>query len=159
MFEPAWLTEAKKYIGEKEVKGVQHNPLILQFWKDIHRGGIKDDETPWCAAFVGAVLERCGIPSSRYESATSYLQWGQELKEPGLGCVAVLLREGGGHVGFVVGMSSNADLMVLGGNQSDAVNIRAFPRSRISGYRWPVNISSEPQSLPILMAQRSESES
>lgn len=159
MFEPAWLAEAKKYIGEKEIKGAQHNPLILQFWKDIRRGGIKDDETPWCAAFVGAVLERCGIPSSRYESARSYLQWGRELKEPGLGCVVVLLREGGGHVGFVVGMSSNKDLMVLGGNQSDAVNIRAFPRSRISGYRWPTSLSDEPQSLPILTAQRSESES
>ncbi|NDO82912.1 TIGR02594 family protein [Citrobacter sp. NCU1] len=159
MFEPEWLVEAKKYMGEKEIKGTQHNPLILQFWKDIRRGGIKDDETPWCAAFVGAILERCGIPSSRYESARSYLQWGRELKEPGLGCVVVLLREGGGHVGFVVGTSSNGDLMVLGGNQSDAVNIRSFPRSRVSGYRWPANISREPQSLPALIAQRSESES
>lgn len=159
MFEPAWLVEAKKYIGEKEIKGTQHNPLILQFWKDIRRGGIKDDETPWCAAFVGAILERCGIPSSRYESARSYLQWGRELKEPCLGCVVVLLREGGGHVGFVVGTSSNEDLMVLGGNQSDAVNIRSFPRSRVSGYRWPADISHVPQSLPVLIAQRSVSES
>ena len=53
MKEPSWIVEGRKYIGEKEIKGPEHNPLILQFWKDIKRGGIKDDETPWCAAYVG----------------------------------------------------------------------------------------------------------
>ena len=48
--EPRWLVEARKYMGQMEIKGPRHNPLILQFWKDIKRGGIKDDETPWCAA-------------------------------------------------------------------------------------------------------------
>lgn len=68
MSEPAWVIEARKYIGERELKGPKHNSLILQMWRDIKRGGIKDDETPWCAAFVGAVLERCGIKSTRFES-------------------------------------------------------------------------------------------
>lgn len=54
MAEPKWLVEARRYIGEREIKGPKHNPKILQMWKDIKRGGIKDDETPWCAAFVGA---------------------------------------------------------------------------------------------------------
>jgi hypothetical protein len=31
--------------------------------------------------------------------------------------------------------------MVLGGNQSDAINIRAFPLDRVTGYRWPVNVA------------------
>lgn len=43
--EPRWLVEARKYMGQMEIKGPRHNPLILQFWKDIKRGGIKDDET------------------------------------------------------------------------------------------------------------------
>lgn len=59
MSEPKWLTEARRYIGEREIKGPQHNPLIVQMWKDIKRGGIKDDETPWCAAFVSSVLNSC----------------------------------------------------------------------------------------------------
>ncbi|ELA6496136.1 TIGR02594 family protein [Salmonella enterica] len=159
MSEPVWLVEGRKYIGEKEIKGPQHNPLILQFWKDIKRGGIKDDETPWCAAYVGGVLERSGIKSSRFESASSYLSWGSELKEPALGCVVVFTREGGGHVGFVVGKSPNGDLMVLGGNQSDAVNIRAFARSRVTGYRWPAGVPDLPQALPVLTGQSSVSES
>jgi hypothetical protein len=55
MSELPWIA-ARKHIGQMEIKGPRHNPLILQFWKDIKRGGIKDDETPWCAAFVGAML-------------------------------------------------------------------------------------------------------
>jgi hypothetical protein len=31
----------------------------------------------------------------------------------------------------------NGDLLILGGNQGDAVNIRAFPRGRVLAYRWP----------------------
>lgn len=27
---------------------------------------------------------------------------------------------------------------VLGGNQSDAVNVKTFPRADVLGYRWPV---------------------
>ena len=64
-----WIELARKFIGLHEVKGKEHNPEILQMWKDIKRGGIKDDETPWCAAFVGAMLERAGIKSSRFEGA------------------------------------------------------------------------------------------
>ncbi len=127
---------AKSLIGITEIKGSKHNPGIVQFWKDIKRGGIKDDETPWCAAFVGACLERAGIKSSRFESAKSYLSWGDKLDKPAYGCVVVFTRVGGGHVGFVVGEDTNGNLQVLGGNQSDQVNIRSFPKDRVSGYRW-----------------------
>lgn len=127
---------AKSLIGITEIKGSKHNPEIVQFWKDIKRGGIKDDETPWCAAFVGACLERAGIQSSRFESAKSYLNWGEKLDKPAYGCVVVFTRVGGGHVGFVVGEDAKGYLQVLGGNQSDQVNIRSFPKDRVSGYRW-----------------------
>ncbi|HEO9044216.1 TPA: TIGR02594 family protein [Enterobacter kobei] len=149
MTEPKWLTEARQYIGEREIKGPDHNPLIVQFWKDINRSGIKDDETPWCAAFAGAVLERTGIRSSRFESARSYLDWGDKLTSPALGCIVVFCRAGGGgHVGFAVGQTPDGNLLVLGGNQSDAVNIRQFPLSRVTGYRWPSGVPDIPQTLP-----------
>lgn len=151
--EPSWLTEARKFDGLREIKGSKHAPEIVQFWKDIKRGGIKDDETPWCAAFVGAMLERVNIKSSRFEGASSYLKWGETLKEPVLGCVVVFTRDGGGHVGFVVGVDSAGNLLVLGGNQSDAVNIKAFPRTRVTGYRWPAGYMFERHPLPVLSAK------
>ncbi|EMO5715839.1 TIGR02594 family protein [Enterobacter bugandensis] len=159
MTEPKWIAEAKKYIGEREVKGRAHNPLIVQFWKDIKRSGIKDDETPWCSAMAGAVLERVGIKSTRFESAKSWLEWGGPLDVPAYGCVVVFSRNGGGHVGFVVGQTPDGDLLVLGGNQSDAINVRAFPRSRVVGYRWPAGEPLDNRILPMSNGDISERES
>lgn len=147
-----WIDEARKHIGLQEIKGGKHAPEIVQFWKDIKRGGIKDDETPWCAAFVGAMLERVGIKSSRFESAKSYLTWGVQLVEPISGCVVVFTRQGGGHVGFCVGQDSAGNLLILGGNQGDAVNVKAFPRSRVTGYRWPHDIMLPEPLLPVFEA-------
>ena len=152
MTEPVWLTEARKLMGVREIKGQKHHPEIVQMWKDIKRGGIKDDETPWCAAFVGAMLERVGVKSTRFESAKSYLDWGQLLALPVVGCIVIFTREGGGHVGFVVGRDTKGNLLVLGGNQGDEVNIRSFPVSRVTGYRWPIDRPIPKESLPTLSA-------
>lgn len=159
MSEQPWIALARRLTGISEMKGPQHHPEILQMWRDIKRGGIKDDETPWCAAFVGAMLERAGIRSSRFESAKSYLDWGQHLSLPVPGCIVVFTRQGGGHVGFAVGRDKAGNLLVLGGNQSDAVNIRAFPVSRVTGYRWPEGVPVPSDPLPVLSAaQLSERE-
>lgn len=140
MSEQTWITEAKKHLGTKEIPGAKHEPKILAWWKSIKRGGIKSDEVPWCAAFVGGCLETVGIVSSRYESAKSYLTWGQKLHAPLPGCVVVFYRDGGGHVAFVVGVDKSGNLMCLGGNQGNAVTIAAFSRDRAIGYRWPAAV-------------------
>ena len=152
MTEPAWLIEARKNLGVKETKGGVHTSEVLKYWQDIKRGGIKDDETPWCAAFVGAMLERVGVKSTRFESAKSYLDWGQLLALPVVGCIVIFTREGGGHVGFVVGRDTKGNLLVLGGNQGDEVNIRSFPVSRVTGYRWPIDRPIPKEPLPTLSA-------
>jgi hypothetical protein len=46
---------------------------------------------------------------------------------------------------------------VLGGNQSDAVNIRAFARDRVAGYRWPAEFPLIASSLPLSTAEASKS--
>lgn len=134
---PVWIAEAKKHLGKKEVLGPGNNPWILTLWKAIKNGGIKEDAVPWCAAFVGGVLEASGIRSTRSGAARSYLDWGLKLTNPIYGCVVVFSRNGGGHVGFVLGQDAAGNLLVLGGNQGDEVNVRSFPRTRVVGYRWP----------------------
>lgn len=137
MTEPRWLIEARKHLGEKEIAGRKHNPQILQWWTLI-RAGFTDDETPWCAAFVGGILESVGIKSSRSAAARSYLNWGAKLRKPELGCIVVFSRgTNNGHVAFYVGKDSKGNLLVLGGNQGNAVTIAAYPESRVLGYRWP----------------------
>jgi len=134
--EPRWLVFARRYSGLREIKGKGHAPEILAMWKAI---GLpyQDDETPWCAGFVGFVLESVGITSTRSAWARSYEGWGIKLPKPVTGCVVTFKRDGGGHVGFVTGRDQAGNLMVLGGNQADAVNIKPFSASRVTGYWWP----------------------
>lgn len=153
MNEPRWLTLARAYIGTREIKGPRHEPQILNWWATIKAPWFKDDETPWCAAYVGGVLEEAGIRSSRNAAARSYLKWGERLTKPALGAVVVFSRGGGGHVGFVVGRDTRGRLMVLGGNQGDAVNIKPFNEDRILGYRWPAGVAKpSTYKLPVLEA-------
>ena len=41
-----------------------------------------------------------------------------------------------GHVGIVAGVSGSK-VNLLGGNQSNAINIRSFPRAKFIAFRWP----------------------
>lgn len=135
-----WIDLAKSYIGLSEVPGKKHNSKILEWWKAI-KATFMDDETPWCAAFVGGVLEECGIESSRSAAARSYLKWGVPLAGPCEGCLVVFWRgvpDGWpGHVGFVVGRDELGNLMVLGGNQGDRVSVQGFSSLRVLDFRWP----------------------
>lgn len=141
MSEPRWLAHARGYIGLAEIHGPRHNSQILKWWK-LNKLPFTDDETPWCQGFVGGVFEELGIRSTRAGTARSNLKWGVGLKKPAVGAVVVFSRgPTQGHVGFVVGKDRNGNIMVLGGNQGDAVNIKPFSTSRVLGYRWP---SGEP---------------
>ena len=146
--QPTWLERAWAELGQKEVQGVTSNPRIVDLFREVGHGGDARDEIAWCAAFVGACLERSGLPSTRSLRARSYLTWGEALEGPRLGAVAVLTRGPDpalGHVGFVVG-ESGGSLLLLGGNQSDAVTVEAFDRVRVLGYRWPAQrVDPSPQ--------------
>lgn len=148
-----WIAAARSKIGTREIKGPKHNSLIVAMWKAIRRGGIKDDETPWCAGYVGACLEEAGLVSTRFESARSYLTWGIPCPMV-YGCVVVITRKGGSgyHVGFAVGRDNAGNIQVLGGNQDNMVKISAFNPNRIVAQRWPAPVPLELRPLPIISA-------
>ena len=137
--QPAWLARAWREFGVLEGAGDANNPIVLAYYADAGHPTITTDSVAWCAAFVGAILERSGQSSTRSLLARSYLGWGTELIIARLGAIAVLTRgadPGAGHVGFLVGETDD-HLILLGGNQSDAVSVAAFPRDRLLGFRWP----------------------
>jgi len=149
---PAWMAVARKYLGTREVKGPKHSPVIVG-WLVKLGAWWRDDETPWCGVFTGAVMKEAGhdIPKA-YFRARAWEDWGKPLAAPVVGCIVVFTRQGGGHVGFVVGQDKAGNLLVLGGNQGDEVNIRAFPRARVTAYRWPAGVAAPvaPGPLPLL---------
>lgn len=138
--EPIWLEVARRELGVKEARGRMSNPRI-ETYHSITNAGSAPDETPWCASFVGWCLEQAGIRSTRSKSASSYLRWGTDCGlEPG--AVVVFGKhdpdaKGTGHVGFLVGVEGDR-VLVLGGNQSDSVNVAKRPKNALIGLRWPL---------------------
>lgn len=155
--EPPHLTVARKYIGVHEIAGKRHNEKILALRRAAHTG-IENDDDPWCADFVNGVVEEAGFRSARTAGARKTLELGVALDGPAVGAIVVFWRGSRsgwqGHTGFVVGKDRDGNLMVLGGNQSDAVNIKPFSRSRVLGYRWPAELRRPENvgwaSLPVL---------
>ena len=139
--EPKWLILAQKYIGLHEIKGSIHNKAIIGFWSKIF-APFRDDETPWCAAFVGAVLEECGIRSTRSAAARSYEKWGRKLNGPAVGAIVVLNRRppnpAFGHVNILKGRDQFGKIVCVGGNQNDAVTQDSFDLSRVISYHYPI---------------------
>jgi uncharacterized protein (TIGR02594 family) len=128
---------AKAEVGTVEwAKG--NNPKVVAYFKDAGHGGIKDDETAWCAAFVGAMLKRAGLEGSKALNARSYLQWGEGVNRADAkpGDIVVFKRGTGwqGHVAFFV-KDNGSTISVLGGNQSDAVNVKAYKAADLLGIR------------------------
>jgi len=151
--EPRWLTRARAFVGLKEVPGKATAPLISK-WLVMLKAWWRDDETPWCGVFVAAIMRLEGIdPPQRWYRARAWLDFGDVLRDPVLGCVVVFERGGAGHVGFVVGNDEAGRLMVLGGNQGNAVSIAPFDRSRVLGYRWPAGLKAMVGPLPFIASR------
>jgi uncharacterized protein (TIGR02594 family) len=135
-----WIDRAYGFLGTREGVGSKDNPVVLAMYRDVGHADAKHDAIPWCAAFVGAMLEREGIKSTKTLWALDYLQWGHSLGAPYVGAVGVKKREGGGHVFFVVGYDETW-VYALGGNQSDAVCVTKILRAAVTSYRWPVSVA------------------
>lgn len=153
--DPPWLKIARSYEGLAEIPGPKHNPTILR-WLDRLKAPFRDDETPWCGTFIGAVMAEAGyVALANPWGARNWLKYGKEIPAPAYGCLVIFWRGSkagwSGHVGFVVGRDRKGNLMVLGANQKDMVRIDPFGRDRVLGYRWP-NIAPHPErfDLPLL---------
>ena len=139
MQQPAWLERAWRELGESERAGAAHNARILALYRDAGHGEINADEVAWCAAFAGACLERAKVACTRSLMARSYLAWGEPITDGRLGAVAVFSRGSDtsqGHVGFWIGETEDS-IMLLGGNQGDAVSVMPVAKARLLGFRWP----------------------
>jgi uncharacterized protein (TIGR02594 family) len=132
-----WIAEATRFLGLNEVKDAK----ILDEVLDLDASAIA-----WCGAFAGMVLANV-LPDAVMPSnplwALNWASWGIQAApvdgDPYYGAVAAFKRNGGGHVGFVVGHDSNY-VHVLGGNQSNSVSVTKVLKKQLRAYRWPANV-------------------
>jgi uncharacterized protein (TIGR02594 family) len=144
MNQPPWMAFAWRELGQKEMAGASASPRIADYFRRAGHAQVRDDETPWCAAFVGACLDAAEIAGTNSLAARSYLDWGVAAEEPEYGAVTVLSRGSDpalGHVGFLVGLT-DSQVILLGGNQSNAVTVAAFARDRVLGLRRPAAVTA-----------------
>jgi uncharacterized protein (TIGR02594 family) len=137
---PAWYVVANAELGTREIPGSEHNPRVVEYHSTTGLSA-DDDETPWCSSFVNWCIEQAGLKGTDSARARSWMDWGRAIDAPTPGCVVVLWRGSPntrkGHVAFYVGPGSGATIRLLGGNQGNAVSIKAYPKNRVLGYRMP----------------------
>jgi uncharacterized protein (TIGR02594 family) len=138
MSNPAWVQVALAEQGQAEVAGGAHNPRIVAYHATTGLRA-RDDETPWCASFVGWCLGKAGLKGTGSAAARSYEQWGVHLAQPVLGAIVTFTRAGGGHVGFYMG-ARDGKWLILGGNQSNRVSIAPYDPGRMTSIRWPAGV-------------------
>ncbi|RWP05103.1 TIGR02594 family protein [Mesorhizobium sp.] len=132
---PSALDMARTVLGKTE--GADRAALMDY----LTTGGVNLDPatTAWCAAFVNASLKKAGMEGTGSNMARSFLEWGQAVKDPQPGDVAVYPRGKDprfGHVGFVEAVDPKTDMVsVLGGNQSDSVKVNQYALDAALGYR------------------------
>jgi uncharacterized protein (TIGR02594 family) len=79
MDQPRWLELAWADLGVAEGPGGANNPRVVRYYAAAGHPEVRADEVAWCAAFLGACLERAGVGSTRSLMARSYLAWGEAL--------------------------------------------------------------------------------
>lgn len=140
-----WMEIAWADLGTAEVAGAQHNPKVVQYFAEVGRADVTDDETAWCAAFAGACLVKSGLSihpdKNRRLLARSFLDVGTEISDLRVGALVVLKRGSdptAGHVGFVQSWTDST-IAVLGGNQGNKVSVANYSRADLLGIRWPTD--------------------
>jgi uncharacterized protein (TIGR02594 family) len=141
----SWYLIARKELGVKELQGIADNPRIVEYHSTTTLRAT-DDEVPWCSSYVNWVVSKAGYTPTRSAAARSWAKWGQVIDKPVKGCIVVLTRKGGGHVGFYES-SREGVINVLGGNQDDAVNIKPYLASRLICYVIPKKMSIEDETV------------
>jgi uncharacterized protein (TIGR02594 family) len=150
---PKVLVEALKLYGTKEIVGRQHNPVIMQWSKELDLEQIYiSDEIPWCGLMVAIIVKRAGYDVVNNPlRARNWLDFGKVKTQAELFDVLVFERGTGGHVGFYVGEDKNC-YHVFGGNQNNSTNVTRILKRRCIGIRecpWKIGKPSNIRQIQI----------
>jgi uncharacterized protein (TIGR02594 family) len=145
---PRVLMQAIKQIGVREFVGGNHNPIIMNWAKEVGLEKIyKSDEIPWCGLFIAYCCKMAGLEVvSKPLWALSWANWGTNVTDPMLGDILTFRRDGGGHVGIYVG-EDKTHYHILGGNQNNAVNVVRIAKTRLFKARRTAWRIAQPQTV------------
>jgi uncharacterized protein (TIGR02594 family) len=137
----AWEEETKKLKETGSNKEIQKFFDGTPYEQSMKNGTTNESDISWCATFVNWVMTKYGYKGVEGYNAVRALKWadwaeGVDIKKPIYGAIAVKRRTGGGHVGFVAGKKGNK-IVILGGNQNNALNCSKYSESEFFAYLVP----------------------
>jgi uncharacterized protein (TIGR02594 family) len=148
---PKMLLEAIKLFGTHETPGKANNPEIMKWAREV-KTTYPGDSTAWCGLFCAITAKRAGwdySPNGNALWARNWASWGTPQKIAMLGDVLVFPRGQGGHVSIYVG-EDETHYHILGGNQSDQVNIVRKAKTPLLAIRrapWKI---SQPDNVRVI---------
>lgn len=134
--ETPWMTIVEAELGVSESK----NPKRVIEYHQATTLKAKDVATPWCSSFCNWVLQQAGYKTTKSAWARDWLKYG-DVADKQRGCIMVFERNapgGDSHVGFYTGKETLTGYLVIGGNQSNQVCVKEYPKKDLLGCRWPV---------------------
>ncbi|WP_052772876.1 TIGR02594 family protein [Luteimonas sp. FCS-9] len=141
---PDWMTIAERELGQAEVSGTRANPRIMAYHAASGFWGRDDSgrDNAWCGSFVSFVMKAAGHPiASEAYRAREWANWGEAVPRDGIqrGDVVVFPN----HVGFVDRVEGDT-VHLLGGNQSNTVNVAPYDLGNAIAIRRPDGTPAAP---------------
>lgn len=133
------LVNGLSLYGTKERVGDHYN-YELNRWYNVCGFNNVNSKTKrlWCGLFLNYLAYITNHERSGKLDARSWLKTGYGVTKPKLGDIVVLWRDDPstwkGHAGLFIRKTTHY-IWILGGNQSNEVNISKYPCRRILGYR------------------------
>jgi uncharacterized protein (TIGR02594 family) len=131
---------ALRFIGLREISTPGHDHPFIQWCHSLCNLGFDQlDEVPWCSSIMVGWCWMLTLPNPRSAMSRSWLPIGRivQNEEATVGFDVVVMKRGdppSGHVGIFCGWQGEK-VYLLGGNQSNSVNVSLFPKSDILGIR------------------------
>lgn len=134
---PPWMAELHRRMGLHEVRNKSSLIEFLRIGKYLGDPA----KLPWC----GDALESAIVKTLPNEVVPNNPFWAQGWKDWGVACKAVpgaigVIRwnANSGHVGIVASYDRSRNrVLLLGGNQSDSINLTWFGYGNFIAFRWP----------------------
>jgi uncharacterized protein (TIGR02594 family) len=140
----SWMDIAEGERGVKEITGASAHPQIVAYHATTTLKATSD-EVPWCSSFVNWVMAKAKYPITKSAAAKSWATYGQSCSLH-VGSIVVFSRKGGHHVGFCVGITPTT-VLVLGGNQSNEVNVSRYRNDALIASVVPNKLNKADQAL------------
>jgi uncharacterized protein (TIGR02594 family) len=132
------LDQAKYWHGQKEdviTKTINYHKAI-----GLNLPSLVGTRNAWCASFVNWCLRQAGYPISDSPADSQSFRWSKnfvKIEKAVFGAIAVYKHTNGGHAAFVYAKSAHGDPILLGGNQSDAIDFTMMKPSELKGFYVP----------------------